>query len=52
MPIALRGMDVLMLAGYALIAGLVFNSRNTVGVFNAVGNIFIGTFNAAASTIR
>ncbi len=52
MPAAMKGLDILMLAGYGLILGIVFNSKNTVGVFNAVGNLFIGTFNAASSTIR
>lgn len=52
MNLGLRLIDVAMLAGYGLIAGIVLNSRNTIGIVNATGNLFVGMFNAAGSTVR
>jgi Na+/serine symporter len=47
-----KGLDIIALAGMGLVIGIVVNSRNSAALVNAVGNLFIGTFRAAASTIR
>jgi hypothetical protein len=52
MAIGLELVNVLTLAGVAVIVGIFLNSRNTVGALNALANLFIGSFNAATSTIR
>ncbi len=52
MSIALSLIDVLSLAGIGLIIGIIANSRNSIGLVNAVSNLFGQTFSAAASTIR
>lgn len=52
MSVALDLVNVLTLAGIGLIIGIIANSRNSIGLVNAVGNLFSQTFGAAASTIR
>lgn len=52
MSVALKAIDVLLLAGTGLIIGIIANSRNSIGLVNAVANLFGQTFGAAASTIR
>ena len=52
MPIALSILDIVMVAATGLIIGIIANSRNSIGLVNAVANLFGQTFGAAASTIR
>lgn len=52
MPIALKIFDVVSLAGIGLIIGIIANSRNSIGLVNAIANLFGQTFGAAAGTIR
>lgn len=52
MSLPLRILDIVALAGTGLIIGIIANSRNSIGLVNAVGNLFGQTFGAAASTIR
>lgn len=52
MSIALDLINVLTLAGVGLIIGIIANSRNSIGLVTAVGDLFGKTFGAAASTIR
>jgi len=52
MPVALKLADILALAATGLIIGIIANSRNSIGLVNAVGDLFGQTFRAAASTIR
>ena len=52
MALGLEILSIVALAGTGLVLGIFLNSRNTIGIINAVGNLFVGTFNAAASTIR
>ncbi len=52
MSLALSIIDVVTLAGVGLIIGIIANSRNSIGLVNAVANLFGQTFGAAASTIR
>lgn len=52
MPIVLAAADIIGVAATGLLIGIVLNSKNTIGLVNAAGNLFVNTFNAAASTIR
>lgn len=52
MPIALGILDIVSVAAVGLIIGIIANSRNSIGLVNAVANLFTGTFQAAAGTIR
>ena len=52
MSIALHALDIIGVAGMGLIIGIILNSKNTIGLVNAVGNVFAQTFGAAAGTIR
>lgn len=52
MTAAMGIIDVLTLAGIGLIIGIIANSRNSIGLVNAVANLFGQTFGAAAGTIR
>jgi hypothetical protein len=52
MALGLRVLDIVAIAGTALTIGIVVNSKNSIGLVNAVANLFGQTFGAAASTIR
>jgi hypothetical protein len=52
MSLGLGIIDVVSIAGTALIIGIIANSRNSIGLVNAVANLFGQTFGAAAGTIR
>jgi len=52
MPIALGILDIVAVAATGLIIGIIANSKNSVGLVNAIANLFGQTFGAAASTIR
>ncbi len=50
---AIQGiLDIVGFAAIALIIGIIANSKNSIGLLNGLTNLFVGTFNAAASTIR
>lgn len=52
MPVALGILDIVSVAAMGLIIGIIANSRNSIGLVKAVGDLFAQTFGAAASTIR
>jgi len=52
MSVILEIMNIVAIAGTGLIIGIVLNSKNTIGLVNAVGDVFVSTFGVAASTIR
>lgn len=52
MSLALSIIDVVMLAGTGVIVGIILNSRNSIGLVNALANLFSQSFRAASSTIR
>ena len=52
MSLPLAVVNIVAVAGTGLLIGIILNSRNTIGLVNATGNLFTSTFYAAASTIR
>jgi hypothetical protein len=52
MSLALEILNIVSFAGIGLVIGIILNSRNTIGLVNAVTNLFTSTFGAASSTIR
>jgi preprotein translocase subunit SecG len=52
MNLALEIINVVAIAGTALIIGIILNSRNSIGLVNAITGMFSQTFAAAAGTIR
>jgi hypothetical protein len=52
MPAVQGILDIVGVAAVALMIGIIANSKNSIGLVNAVTNLFTSTFYAASSTIR
>lgn len=52
MSIVLRILDIAALGAIGVIIGVIANSRNSIGLVNAVSNLFSSTLGTAAGTIR
>lgn len=52
MNIAIEILNIVTYAGVGLVIGIILNSKNTIGLINALTSMFTSTFNSAAATIR
>lgn len=49
---ALELINILTVGAMAVLIGIILNSKNTIGLVNAITNLYGTTFGAATSTIR